>query len=602
MTIEEGLGTPTVCDLDPDRPLTLGRSSDNLVVLHDEHASRLHARICWEDGYWVLRDLNTRNGTRVNGVLIGARAVLADGQAIGIGDIRLRFHLDSSDHESVTPSRPVRKTQRGLGVVDLDADSTVLQPDELTALYNFMVGCVQETDAGGLVERALQTVLQQTRATIVGFLSLDPNDPLPRRVIPELARVDLQLSRQLTQRVQSEDRAVWLRSETPQPPDSDSLMAFSDALCVPLRAEEGPLGALHAYRSGQYFSERDLRFCAVLAGHLANSLRLLRTRRTLEAENSRLRGHAGGDDRLVGDGPALRQLRRHIARAAERSSTVLILGESGVGKELVAQALHAQSPRRRAPLVAVNCAAIAGPLAESELFGHVKGAFTSASEDHPGLFQQADEGTLFLDEIGELSLECQAKLLRVIEGKGFRPVGGATEIRTDVRVVAATHRDLEAEVRANRFRQDLHYRLQAITIPIPPLREHPEDIPALVDYFLDRLATDWQPRVRLTDAALKRLQKYSWPGNVRQLRMVLEGALAVCEGGVLDSQDLALPADTAIRCPPSLNLEELEAWAIRLALRQSEGNVAQAARVLGIARDTIWSKMKRLGIERGEGG
>jgi Nif-specific regulatory protein len=600
LIIEEGRGMPSAWDLDPDRPVTLGRSHENLIVLHDEHASRSHARITWEDGRWILRDLNTRNGTRVNGVLIGGQAVLADGQAIGIGDIQLRFTLDAADPSSITPSRmvPQLRPRIEMAADSGSSDTTVLLPDELTALYTFMVGCVAESDPPTLVEQALQTILQQTRATLAGFLSLDSDNPLPKKVVPELARVDVQLSRQLTQKVQREGRAVWLRSEMPETPDSDSLLAFSDALCVPLRAEEAPLGALHVYKSGHSFTERDLHFCEILAGHLASSLRLLRARRTLEAENSRLRGHAVSGDRLVGDGPAMKQVRRLIALAAERPSTVLILGESGVGKELVAQALHNQSPRRNGPLVAVNCAAITAALSEAELFGFRKGSFTGAAQDHPGLFQQADEGTLFMDEIGELSLECQAKLLRVIEGKGFRPVGGTTEIRADVRVIAATHRDLAEEVRAGRFREDLYFRLRVIPIPIPPLRDHPEDIPALVDYFLDKLAAEWHRRVRLTDTALRRLQTYSWPGNVRQLRMVLEGAGAVSESGVLDSQDLPLPADPDNRCPSSLNLEELEVWAIRLALRQSEGNVTHAARVLGIARDTMINKMRRLGIDR----
>jgi Nif-specific regulatory protein len=604
LIIEEGRGTPAACDLDPDRTITLGRSHENLIVLHDEHASRLHARISCEEGRWVLRDLSTRNGTRLNGVLIGTQAVLTDGQAIGIGDIRLRFTIDASDNPSVTPPRAEAQLTPRTDTPGEppSTDTTLLLPDELTALYTFMAGCVEQSDPQALVERALQTVLQQTRATLAGFLSLDPDDPLPKRVLPEMARVDVHLSRQLTQKVQRDGRAVWLQSEMPEAPDSDSLVPFNDALCVPLRAEEVPLGALHVYKSGHSFTERDLHFCEILAGHLAGSLRLLRARRTLEAENTRLRGHAVSGDRLVGDSAAMRQVRRLIGLAAERPSTVLILGESGVGKELVAQALHSQSPRRKAPLVTVNCAAIAGTLSEAELFGYRKGAFTGAAQDHPGLFQQADEGTLFLDEIGELSPDCQAKLLRVIEGKGFRPVGGTTEILTDVRVVAATHRDLAEEVRAERFRQDLYFRLRGIPIPIPPLREHAEDIPDLVHYFLEKLSGEWHRRVVLTDAAMERLQKYSWPGNVRQLRMVLEGAVAVLQGDFLDAHDLRLPEDLHVGRPPSLNLDELEAWAIRQALRQSTGNAAQAARVLGIARDTMWNKMKRLGIERSNAG
>jgi Nif-specific regulatory protein len=600
LIIEEGHGTPSACDLDQDHPVSLGRSHENQIVLHDEHASRWHARISWEEGRWILRDLNTRNGTRVNGVRIGAQAVLADDQAIGIGDIRLRFVLDGAENACITPSQAVGAFPPPIELTGDpgSSESTILLPDELTALYTFMADSVEQSDPQPLVERALQTIVQQTRATLAGFLSLDPDNPLPKKVVPEMARVDVQLSRQLTQKVQREGRAVWLQSEMRETPESDSLMAFNDALCVPLRAEDTPLGALHVYKCGHSFTERDLHFCEILGGHLAGCLRLLRVRRTLEAENSRLRGHALSGDQLIGDSAAMRQVRRLIALAADRPSTVLILGESGVGKELVAQALHNQSPRRKGPFVAVNCAAITETLLEAELFGFRKGAFTGAEQDHPGLFQQADEGTLFLDEIGELSPEFQAKLLRVLEGKGFRPVGASTEIHVDVRVVAATHRNLEEAVREGRFRQDLYFRLRVIPIPIPPLREHAEDIPALVDYFLDKLAVEWRRRVRLTEGVLKRLQRYTWPGNVRQLRMVLEGAVAVSEGNLLNIRDVPLPEELSAGHPPSLNLEDLEAWAIRLALRQSGGTVAQAARLLGIARDTMINKMRRLEIDR----
>src|SRR5208283_6167364 len=192
-------------------------------------------------------------------------------------------------------------------------------------------------------------------------------------------------------------------------------------------------------------------------------------------------------EELTGASAGMKKLRQVIARAAPRLSTVLIRGESGVGKELVALALHRQSPRRAGPLVVVNCAAFPTTLLEAELFGHCKGAFTGADRDRPGLFQQADEGTLFLDEIGELPADCQAKLLRVIEGKGFRPVGATSEVQVDVRIIAATNRNLDEEVRQGNFRADLCFRLQVIPIEVPPLREHAEDIPALVEFFLAKL-------------------------------------------------------------------------------------------------------------------
>jgi Nif-specific regulatory protein len=328
---------------------------------------------------------------------------------------------------------------------------------------------------------------------------------------------------------------------------------------------------------------------------------VLRARRQLQAENSRLRDHHAGDDVLIGDSSAMAKLRETIARLAPGPGNVLIVGESGVGKELVALGLHRQSPRRDAPLVTVNCAAITPNLMESELFGHMKGAFSGADRTHPGFFEQADEGTLFLDEIGELSLECQAKLLRVLEGKGFRPVGGTADIRVDVRIIAATNRDLEQEVEAERFREDLFYRLR-IPIRVPPLRDHAEDIPALVAHFLGRLSLEYRRPMKLSDAALQRLRDYSWPGNVRQLRSVLETALAMSDCDAIDADDLPLGPDRRQQSPglPTLKLEELECDAIRQALRQTEGNKAQAARLLGIHRDTLQLKLRKYGIEKEE--
>ncbi|HJT77185.1 MAG TPA: sigma 54-interacting transcriptional regulator, partial [Gemmataceae bacterium] len=501
------------------------------------------------------------------------------------------------------------------GHADDDSGSglrTILQADELSALCAFMTAAVEEDSPRALVERALATVHTHTWANVTGFLSLDPDEPLPKLVLPEKASVDTHLSRQLTRRVQQEGRPVWLaRQGTAGGSGEDSLVSYADALCVPLLVEGVPLGALHVYRHNAPFGERQVRFCEVLAGYLAGSLHVLRSRRMLAAENRRLRGHgpAAGQE-LIGDSPALLKLREQISRMAGRPGTVLIIGESGVGKELVASALHRESLRADGPLVTVNCAAIAASLSDAELFGHCEGTFTDAKRDRPGYFQQADEGTLFLDEIGELSLEVQAKLLRVIEGKGFRRVGGTAEERVDVRVIAATNRDLAQMVREERFRGDLYYRL-GVPIRVPALREHAEDVPALVEHFLRRLAGQYRRPLGVTPAAMDRLRQYPWPGNVRQLWAVLENAVALTDATILDAADLLLPdatvgeprpAEDGAPVLPCVNLEQLEVLAIRQALRQTGGNVTAAAELLGIHRDTLGLKMKKYEIKRGEGG
>jgi Nif-specific regulatory protein len=592
LTVVTGEATPAVLELKPGTKVTLGRHRDNSMVLQDEHASRRHAEIIEEDGRWLINNIGTPlNGTRVNGLRIDRPTALEHGQEIGIGDSRFRFTLGRATVPHVSAKAPTAKAA--------DAEpATLLLADELTVLCQFMASSVEETEAWPLIRRALQTVQQQTQASVVGFLSLDPDEPLPKLIVPEEGQVDVHLSRQLTQRVQQTQRPVWLAAHADQFQSSDSLGMLTDALCLPVRAAGAALGALHVYKSAALFTERHQRFCEVLAGYLANSLHVLRARRILEAENSRLRGHVPRGEELLGRSPALQQLRERIARAAARPTTVLIRGESGVGKELVALALHRQSPWRDGPLVVVNCAAIAATLPEAELFGHTKGAFTGADHDRPGLFQQADEGTLFLDEVGELPLDCQAKLLRVIEGKAFRPVGATAEVRVDVRIIAATNRDLHQEVKEGRFRQDLYFRLQVIPVEVPPLREHAADIPDLVQHYLDRLALECRRQVKLTDAAMQRLQAYSWPGNVRQLWAVLESGVTMSDSTVLDAGDLPLPADTLPGQTPSLQLEDLETWAIRQALRQTHGNVSQAAKLLGVVRDTLAAKMKKRGIDR----
>jgi DNA-binding NtrC family response regulator len=606
LTIQVGDGQPAVHILQPDKVVSVGRNRNNAVVLQDKHASRWHAEITLESGQWMVRDCDTMNGTKLNGQPLRRPMPLVDGDEIRIGETSLCFNLDPSDVDTATrPSLVAVPVTAPATPPANDLSHTSLQSDELSVLCGFMAGSLGEISPRALVARALAVVHGQTRASVTGFLSLDEEEPLPKVVLPELTHVDFHLSRYLTQQVQRGLRPIWLGSQAGAPAENESLLSFKDAVCVPLLAGEAPLGALHVYKAGgSNFSERDVRFCELLGGFLANSLHALRSRRQLEAENQRLRSYRPeATEELVGTSAAMAKVRQQIARLAPRPATVLVGGESGVGKELVALALHRLSPRADGPLVTINCAAIPAPTLESELFGHVKGAFTGADRDRKGFFQQADEGTLFLDEIGELPAGCQAKLLRVLEGKGFQQVGGETEIKTDVRIIAATNRDLEAEVQANRFRRDLFFRL-GIPIRVPPLRDHPEDLPELVDHFLKQLASPYHRKVRLSEEALVRLRDYSWPGNVRQLRSVLEHAVAMGEGSVINVHDLHLAGEASTPmegAPPSLHLEDLEKWAISQALRRTRSNLSQAAKVLGIHRDTLSLKMKKYEIEKERG-
>jgi transcriptional regulator with PAS, ATPase and Fis domain len=291
-------------------------------------------------------------------------------------------------------------------------------------------------------------------------------------------------------------------------------------------------------------------------------------------------------------------LKSKITRVSRASGCVLVRGESGAGKELVARAIHRASPRADRPLLSVNCAAIPPDLMESQLFGHRKGAFTGADADHDGWFQQAHTGTLFLDEVGEMTLEGQAKLLRILEGHPFLPVGATKEVRVDVRVIAATNRDLREFVRERKFREDLYYRLSVFELYIPPLRDRGVDIATLVDFFLDHFRIQHgRPQLTLAPEARERLLTYNWPGNVRQLRNVIDSAIVMADGNVIAAGDLGL-RDAGVDQIDTLNIAHWEQKLIREAIRRASGNIPEAAKLLGLGRATLYRKIEEYGIDR----
>ncbi len=278
---------------------------------------------------------------------------------------------------------------------------------------------------------------------------------------------------------------------------------------------------------------------------------------------------------------------------------VLVRGESGSGKELVARAIHRSSQRADRPMVSVNCAAIPADLMESQLFGHKAGSFTGADRDHMGFFQQADLGTLFLDEVGELTAAGQAKLLRILEGHPFLPVGATEEVSVDVRVIAATNQNLQKYVRDKRFREDLYYRLSVFELHLPPLRERGDDIGVLAEFFLDHFRRlHGRPNLTLTDAARARLFEYHWPGNVRQLRNVLDSAVVLADDESIRPHDLALRDSGSGGELETLRIDEWEKRLITEALNRTSDNVPEAAKLLGIGRATLYRKIEQYHIER----
>jgi DNA-binding NtrC family response regulator len=295
---------------------------------------------------------------------------------------------------------------------------------------------------------------------------------------------------------------------------------------------------------------------------------------------------------LITQDPAMRDLLATVERVAATELPVLVLGETGTGKELIARALHQRSPRRAQPFVAINCGAVPETLIESELFGYEKGAFTGAGARKPGLFEVADRGVLFLDEVGDISAQVQVKILRALETKEFYRVGGMRAVRSDVRLVAATNKDLQQEIEAGRFRQDLYYRINGITLTLPPLRARPHDVALLARHFLDRFG----PGHKLSRRAVEALQAHSWPGNVRELQMAMQRAAALCPQEVIEAEDLPLvrqpPRDwTAGAARAGLTLEELERQYIQAVLDANEGHRGRTARALGLDPKTLYNKL-----------
>ena len=327
--------------------------------------------------------------------------------------------------------------------------------------------------------------------------------------------------------------------------------------------------------------------------------------RRLEAENRALRAHVDRRLAMVGESYGMQQLREQIAMAAPTNGRVLIYGENGTGKELVARSVHGMSRRRNGPFIEVNCAAIPEELIESELFGHMKGAFTGALSDRRGKFELADGGTLFLDEIGDMSLKTQAKVLRALQEQVVEPVGGAASVRVDVRVLAATNKELPAEIRLGRFREDLYFRLNVIPIFVPPLRDRPDDIPLLAQHFMTELSREYGRRPKQFDAgAAAGLRSCRWPGNVRELRNVVERMMIMVPGDTIRLSDLSfLDAAGLVELEepgPVAPLHEardrFEREYILKALAAQHGNISRTAEVLGVERSNLYRKMRGFGI------
>jgi Nif-specific regulatory protein len=655
LVVREGRTWRDVFRLTPGQVTTVGRASTNRIVVRDDICSRNHCEIFQSGGEWTLRDLGSRNGTIINGTRVVGDQQLVDGELIQIGSCDLGFTFDlsrpfpqfeeeddddtstsgemvfdhpGSDTEPEIILRTGKSRYRTVASPETIAGDRISQ--ELTTLYRLALEMGSVPNSTGLSEVVLDGLFSGTTADIGAILLLQDGagdeptseelkvvvyhgeDGMPyQRVSDYLSGVVLAEREAILARDIADDSRLAAR-------DSLGEIQAKSVICAPLQVGGVLHGLIHLYSTNpeQPLDRDDLEFTLAVADQMAIALDNLKEKKSLadglarvQDENQTLRRQLEIESELVGDSPSMHLLRERIARIAPTNATTLIRGESGVGKELVARALHFSSNRCDGPFICMNCAALTESLLESELFGHEKGSFTGADARTLGKFEQAHQGTLFLDEVGEMGLAIQARFLRVLEGHPFERVGGGTPVEVDVRVVAATNRDLERAVEEELFRRDLYFRLHVVEVNVEPLRSRRTDVPLLANYFLDRFARKTErPVKRFTRAALDTLVNYDWPGNVRELQNVVERAVILCAGEVVTEDDIQLSAlgTSPVRGPRELgsrgfrevSLEILEREHIMATLDRTNWNKSKASQILGIERSTLDRKLKRYQVKR----
>lgn len=586
----------------------MGRDWQCRIVLNDPQCSRVHAKIFHEEDGWWIRDNKSSNGTFVNGQSV-EQARLVEGTQVKVGASSFTFNLlgpdetpsnsaDDSVSESLTIVLDQSMNPKETGQYTLDFLKGQNWGQDFFFLFQLSVKLLSVDEPDQVISICMKRLFDRTSASAAGFLWLSEEGTLtPRVVFPEDQADILELNPALTSRVVTERRALRVEKGTGETKKS-KVSPFSDSICVPLVSDDQVKGAIHLYRSNTPFHDSHFNLAVALANIMIRSLDRAHRLTALTAEHNSLVQKSAAFDEMKGESPKMLELKSKIGRVAKASGSVLVRGESGAGKELVARAIHRSSPRKDRPMLSVNCAAIPRELMESQLFGHKKGSFTSADRDHMGWFQQADLGTLFLDEIGELTLEGQAKLLRTLEGHPFLPVGGTEEVSVDVRVICATNRDLKEFVAEKKFREDLFYRLSVYELYIPPLRDRESDVQMLIDFFLDHFRLQHgKPNLKISKEANMRLLGYQWPGNVRQLRNVVDSATVMAEGNEIQAMDLGI-RDATDGEFETLRIDHWERKLIIDALKRTSNNVPKASELLGISRATLYRKIEEYGVER----
>ena len=596
-TIEETLAM--------DEGLVIGRDEGADIIIDDPAISRFHARIAHNQEGWHIIDLGSSNRTFVNGDPI-QESRLESGDNIGIGDCELQLieeiprATDEGSHTQV-----MRRLGSGpQSVEELRAAPVLATLHRVAPLFAGLHGNPAR------LEKGLQLLVEGLLADRGAVLLLD-GEALLCRASHSRGSVQLRgfvLSQTIFHEVMQGRRAVLSEDTTEDSRFADRRSIVGEeirsVLAAPIPIRDGIGGILYLDRlDGEQrpFKAEDLYGVSIAAGAIGAGLQTTEDLDGLHAEKETLVKTLIETHTIIGESAAIDKVRDFIRRAAPTDSTVLVRGETGTGKELVARAIHYQSGRRGAPFVAINCAAIPEALVESELFGHERGAFTGADKRKAGKFESADGGTVFLDEIGELPLESQGKLLRLLEERCFERVGGNASISVDLRVVAATQRDLSKEVSEGRFREDLFYRLNVLEVVVPPLRERPDDLSLLIDHFLDHFSKRvGGVRKRLSAKVSEMLLDHPWPGNVRQLRNVIESGVVLSLGEEIGIDDLSLNRQSKPDESPekwqARSLQELEREHIERMLDHVGWNKKRAAELLGIERSTLYSRLRNHGI------
>ncbi len=607
----------------------MGRDPTNAVAVADASVSRKHCVLRKaEDGRFQIKDLDSRNGTMVNGVAVKEQW-LRHGDEIATGDSVFLFLLEEEDH-AVPASRVEFDDSHSTTDTKLiyPREVVYLQPDRLLRELPATSQVARNLSALLKISRVVHAIrdLEELQAQLLDLIF--EVVPAGRGAIlladgagqeftclyartrqagqPQLVRV----SRTIARQVMKENVAILGVdvAGSGQLRDVESLVASEvrSLLCVPLTVFERVIGCIYldSTSAASRFHEDHLQLMAAIAGISAVALDNARRLQWLEQENQRLMTEVRQEQTMVGEGARIKEIFQFLARVAPTESTVLIEGESGTGKELAARALHRNSPRGSKAFVAINCAAIPETLLESDLFGHERGAFTGAAVQKKGRLEVADGGVVFLDEIGELAPALQVKLLRVLQEREFERVGGTHPIKIDIRLIAATNRDLNEAVRKDEFRQDLYYRLAVVKLTMPPLRERREDIPMLTRHFVQKYAKRSKVKAKpVSREAMAALVNYEWPGNVRELENAIERALVMGSSDAVLLEDLPeslLEQESAAEMHEGkyhASVKELKKQLIVDAVEQTRGNYVEAAGILGVHPNYLHRLIRNLGLK-----